>query len=533
MRLGRKVRTQGRTVVQGTSYGNSQFSEDEEDLPPIVIEPIVGSMNTIVGGRIIPETDFQEVTGANIRDGKAISVLGPVTQTPTKPNSNKILGLVNINNAGTITGLRFTKSTLHKLSGGVFTAITGAGLTGGDYDRFQVLYVEGRTFFNNNGVQVLQEANLTANTYAAAGNARRYKYYVVCNRRIVGAHLLAGTNDPTEVAGSGDRNYTQWDPLVDISSFKGSLIDTEGTSIDEITGLASSNDDKLVVFRSNSIWIGYPQPIASTPFNFKKVSHIGCNAPYSIREVHDGVVWYDPFKRNVFHLNFTTEEIKPVGDKIKNNILSSVGDPVRIFSAYDEHNNEYELGYEFVPGDVGRVFVLNRTTESWSTYLITKGSCISNDISLQPSVTIDGLGSTPIDSLSGTIDSLSEDRLIVTKIFGTNDGERVAPTNSVSGCSVILKTKTFSIPKYRQFIEKIELVLTRNAISLVVLGYFTRGAGTFGYIIKSISITGGNSTVITIPVNRECIDFAAALQINTGYSEVQSIKIYRKLAGLI
>lgn len=536
MRLGKKVRTQGRSVGQTTSYGNSQFVEDEEELPPIVIGPPFGGINNpdtlslYAASSNLEDNEFQALWGLFLHENTLKSIANPVISTPTKPNSNKILGLVNINNAGSITGLRFTKTTVHKLVSGVFTAITGGALTGGDYDRFHVLYVEGRTFFNNNGINVLQEANLTANTYAAAGNARRYKYYVVCNRRIIGANLLAGTNDPTEVAGCGDRNYTEWDPTVDISAFRGSLIDTEGTSTDEITGLASADDDRLIVFRSNSIWIGYPQPIASAPFNFKKVSHYGCNASYSIQEVEGGVIWYDPFKKNVFFLDYKTEEVSFLGDKVKEDLVQTLGDPQKIFSSYDAHNSEYELCYEFSGGNIARIYRYNRSSKTWTYQELDKGSCLSNDISLEPTVTIDGLGGTPIDSLSGTIDALSENALRVSKIFGLNDGDRVTLIDYFNNVSAALQTKVFREKKYKQFVDFLEIRLgTSGFVTMHVLFY--NGFDVINH--KTLVFTSGGTKVIKIPIRKTVECFRLDLDWIGAAIHIHSMTIYRKLAGLI
>lgn len=467
MRIGRKNKTQGRTIIQQNTISNPPDMEEENSYFLDVTN--LRGMNYGDGKetfyRFIEDNQFAVCEGFYNRDNKLSSIPGPETLTPTKPNSNRILGLVSVNRFdGALDYLRFDKQKVHKLDSTSWVEITGGGLAGGDYDRFKVFFVEDRIFFNNNGANVLQEADLSTDTYADAGNARQYKYYEVINNRIVGAWLIDSTNDPTEVAGCGDRNYTEWDPTVDISAFRGSLIDTERDSADEITGLVNADGD-LLVFRQRSIWLGTAQPIASAPFSFKKLPFgFGCNAPYSIRKVGKGVVWYDPFTRGVYLYRFIERDIVDIGQKVQKFIANNMGDPQYVFSSYDDFNDEYELGVEV--GAFARIFRYNFELDSWTTQNVGSMCCISNSVNFLPSVTIDALLGT-INDLVGTINGLSTSTLVAQKIYGTTTGDRVTPTNEASTYSIFLTSKTFHIPRRKQRIAYLEIDLSNETFNTI------------------------------------------------------------------
>lgn len=534
MRLGKKVRTQGPSEGQRTSFGDSYIPE-EEIIDSIVVNTLNG-ISTTKKGVEIDDNEFQEAHGFYNRDGRLLAVPFPTTLTPTKPNSNRILGLFNINRfSGVSTHLRFTKSSVHRLNGAAWTAITGAALVGADYDRFQLVFIEDRAFFNNNGLDVLQEINLAADTYAAAGNARKYKYYTAINNRIIGANLRAAINDPTEVAGCGDRNYTQWDPATDISAFRTSLIEPELNSIDDITGLMNA-DNNLMVLRSRSIWLGIPQPVASTPFNFIKIDHRGCNAPYSIQHVRNGIMWYDPYLQNVFYYDFARKEIAPVGEKIKRTLGSTIGDVSRVFSSFDDYNNEYELCVELSGIGGARIFRLSLDSGTWITHDVLLACCVSNNVASIPSTTIDGLGSTPIDSLVGTIDNLSSDAIIASKIFGTVDGERKQLTNAFLS-TTRLTSKVFRIPGMKQRIDRIELDFERMG-PVKIFFRFTEKSSV-GTNIKTFGLENivgdARYPTVKIPINRICEEFAFVIETssddNSWIYNLLAFRLFRYPAG--
>jgi hypothetical protein len=442
-RIGKHSRLAGRAIGQLDSFGIGSNLPDEEEFNVEVMNP--AGMNTTIDSSLIQNNEFIDVKDFYIRDARFITRKGLDLEAPVKPNSNKILGLYNfIRYSGALDSLRFTRNSVHKLSGGVWTAIAGGGLTGGDFDRFDIVFVEDDIYFSNSGIEVLQKINLAANTYAAAGTARKYKYYTVANNRIIGANLLGASPSPIEIAGSGDRNYSEWDPTVDISAFRNFLVDGEEESIDEITGV-ESQDNIVCVLRSKSIWLGIPQPSGTTPFSWKKaIPKVGCNAPYTVRKVAGGIAWWDPIVANILFFDMNERKVIPIGDKIRRTFASNAGDPTYLFSSFDDTNREYEIGIEIPASGIAKVWRFHQDNGNWSYDEIPAGSCISNSVALTPSVSIDALGSTPIDSLSGTIDSLSTSSFVPKKVYGRIDGERQVLSLSSGGQDLAVSVRNIN-----------------------------------------------------------------------------------------
>lgn len=421
-RIGRFSRLAGRPLGRMTSFGKN-FPPMEDEVIHTYRAHFLKGMDSDLTITNIPDDMFGNILNLRPYRGALLPRHG-IWTTATKPNSNRVIGYAAFTRfSGVTQEFRFTKNSVHELESGSWVALTGPALGGGDRDRFQTIFVEDRIFFNNNGLNVLMEIDASANTYAAAGNARKYKYYTLANNRIVGANLVDGSPNPIEIATSGDRNYDEWDPTVDITAYRNSLIDPESTTIDEITGLVNL-DDNVVVFRSRSIWLGIPQPIFSVPFAFKRiVSGIGCNVPYSIQKVGNAIVWYDNIANDVFYLTLegANATIRSVGKQIRNNFDIGVPEWSYVFSNYDPTNNLYEIGRESV-GDINtNIYTLNLDDFNWSQALYRQICLLTNKIVPVISVTIDSLSGT-IDALVGTIDNLSQTKLANKKVFGYNDG---------------------------------------------------------------------------------------------------------------
>lgn len=373
------------------------------------VRNLLGGMNTSQAPEDIADNEFVLIENMEIRQAKLFRRLG-YTQYTTPPNNNLINGLFAIKRYSGLTDiLRFTKNSIHKLQSGSWVAITGVALTGGDYDPWTVVTVEDRIFASN-GVQNLFELNLTANTYAVAGNARTYKYYCVANRRICGANLVSGTATPIEFGTCGNRNYTEWDPAVDISAYRNPMVDSEPNTSDDITGIVALKDN-VIVLREHSVWVGAPQPIASTPFNFRKiVSGVGCTCPPSVQKVgEDQVIWYDITTKAVysFKLNVNGVDFKEISIKVADDIYNDIQDNRYVSSAYNQAEDEYELVINPPGTNISKVWKYsilynawhihrnNRFNRFWYLFIpVTTGS-------------IESLGSIPISSLSGTIAGLS------------------------------------------------------------------------------------------------------------------------------
>lgn len=413
------LRKVARTLAQASSVA-------PEEVEVKHVRNLIGGINTSVAAEDLADNEFQVLNNVDIRKSRIVRRLGHSLYT-TAPNANKVLGLFAVKRYNSTTDiLRFTRNSIHKLQSGAWVAITGVALTGSDYDPWTVVVVEDRIFASN-GIQNLFELNLTANTYAAAGNARTYKYYVVANRRICAANLVSGTSVPIEFATCGNRNYTEWNPLTDISAYQNPMVDAESYTSDEITGLLAFKDN-VVVLRENSVWVGYPQPVASTPFDFRKViSGVGCTCPSSVQKVGDDkAIWYDMATSKVylFKLNVNGVELVDISSKVSYSIDTDIQDFRYVSSAYNSDEDEYELVIN-PPGALGTAKVwkycllfnawVNHTSNNTSRIWYLKLPIVSGSI--------ESLGSVPISSLSGTISGLSSTvNSKISKFISTIDG---------------------------------------------------------------------------------------------------------------
>jgi hypothetical protein len=383
----------------------------EEMLNVDVVDPS-GGMDTESDDRDVADNGFTLQKGFTYYKNNLIGnpTLWGTGAAPI--DANKVLGVFGVTRfSGTLFLYRFTPSTVNLLTG-VLTALVGTpqvgvALAGGVYDRFQLITSNDRVFFNNHGANVLMEINTGANTYAAAGNAREYRYYTVANRRIIGANLRGVGPNPIEIAGSGNLNFTEWNPLVDISAFQGSLVDSEKDTVDEITGLNAVGDN-LIIMRSRSLWIGVPQPIASTPFQFiKRISELGCNVPFSFQKGdQDTFFWVDIFTENVWMYKFPDEKATMIGTKIKKGLIGSITDPRYVYSNYDPVRRIYEIGVENPVGTFNKIWQYHLDTGSWSYMEIANGSFLGSTSYGTLSGTWDG-ASGSWDSASGTWDGAS------------------------------------------------------------------------------------------------------------------------------
>lgn len=454
----------------------SASSTTPEAIEDILVDNLTGGINTTLDPKKLQDNEFTSIVNYDLRNTDIIA-RGGFTEFSlvSNPNANKVLGFYALKRYTGLTDyLRFTRNSIHKYSGGAWVAITGVALTGSDNDNWTCFIVEDRIFASN-GVQNLFEINLAANTYAFAGNARTYKYYTVANRRIIGANLVSGSPVPIEIATCGNRNYAEWNPLVDISAYQNPMVDAETLTLDEITGVVALKDN-IIVFREKSIWLGEPQPIASTPFNFRKVvSSIGCTCPGSIQKCGDNtILFYDPATTDIYYfkLNVNGVDLKPIGKAI--NIEISTLDPNYFRSTFNPNDNEYELYHVTPSSSYLTVYKYGLDVNAWWKHSIAGASFISYEYVPTVTGTIASLGSTPISSLSGTIAGLSNTiNSNALRVIGTWTGYIGQESNYYgydlyTSISYELISKRYSIPYKNQTILSIGFDIEYEAPSWTV-----------------------------------------------------------------
>jgi hypothetical protein len=411
------VRLQG-----GRPVGRERFRASPEAQEQDFVESQVnGGMVTMVDAADLPNKAMQVVKNATIRFDRTSRRPGTILLTPVKPNSLPVLKLAFIkkkNGAGHT--IRMTHDSIHTRGVGVWNAIAGS-LAGTVKDRFQTAVVLDDFVFSNNGADEIQRIDFTGATFADLGNAPKYRYVTGIANRVVGA-ALRGV-DETQVGWSGDANIDEWDPGVDETAGFSPIIYSTDDLSDYITGIFTT--DNLILLREKSIWVGFVQAIPQDPFYFRPVPGVtvGCDCPYSAQMTSDGLAWLDRRTQTVYLWPFSGMP-QPIGRPIEKNILQNVNDPNEIFAAFNPIRNEYSICIPQVGSNYVNVWTWNGRTKTWAWneyYALT--SMDDTDLATA-GLTIDQLGSVPIDDLIGTIDDLSPDNdIIPTRATGRADGD--------------------------------------------------------------------------------------------------------------
>lgn len=417
---------------------------------------------------------------------------GSTAIAPTKPNSNKLLQFVSYKNfSGNVTLYRFDKNSVFARSGGSWTPITGAALSGTDNNAITFLGINNRAFFSNQ-VNVLQEINVGANTYAAAGNSRAYKYYCSFANRIVGANLVSGSPSPIEVGWCGDVNFTEWNPLVDPSAGSTPLIDNPKEFSDDITGIFGFANQMLVM-RERSIWLASKQPSATDPFYFETaVPEVGSDSPNSITQIPSGVAWYDRRLNNVFAYTIGSPAPVPIGDAVRKTIGTQVVDKTKLFSGWDSVNSEYILGIPIDSSTIVRLWRYNFQTQAW---IYDEIGYISRVFALdfsEATGSIDELIGT-IDSLVGFIDDLSPSVNVPALFYGTTTGDILQLNNAVTSDNLVeptaeIRSKLFKLNPNDINIAQLHIEYIPQLGGSFTLQY-SKDGGTTWSTYKAVSFT--------------------------------------------
>lgn len=431
------------------------------DLHMFASATLNGGMNSQIDATDIQDNQVVVAQNARCRYDVITRRAGYEPLTPVAPNANAVLAFKAFKQFDEqIKLLRFTRDTIH-VHGVAWSAITPAvALTSTDANKITFLSVNNQAFFGNekDPLQLLDIAGLTC---AAAGNAPAYKYYCAFGNRIVGANRVSGSPSGVEVGWCGDLNFSEWDPLVDVSAGSVPLIDNPSDYADFITGVFALSDVMLVM-RERSIIQATLQPIASNPFYFSiAVPGIGCDTPNSIAQIPNGLVWYDRRLNNVFAYQHGAPPVK-IGDAIRSQLKSSLPDTGRIISAYDPVNNEYLLGAVTSWTNIVQVWRFNFDTQAWTYDFYNNLSSINPLDFRNSSATIDDLVGT-IDSLVGLIDDITPPVSEPAIFLGLTNGgilkSNVAATvdNNIEPYEFVVDSKVFKLNPNDTFVTQLRL----------------------------------------------------------------------------
>jgi len=505
------------------SQPNAVYNPILSRIPPLpgkskFIEARVNQgMITMLDPADIPPGALQLCRNARCRFDRTTRRPGTKLLTPTKPNSNRVLGTFFFKkNDGSTFFFRFTPTTIHFRDGVSWTPITagvGATLTGGATDRFQAVVAFDR-FIYTNGVDILHYVDVTDNKFKKLGNAPSYKYITAFFNRVVGANRTGLLADATQVGWSAEGGITgvgldEWDPLVDETAGSSPLVDSPSDRADYISGLFGFTN-VMIVLREQSVWLATKQPIPTNPFFFYTAfPGLGSNCPESAVITLNGITWVDQRSGSVWFYE-PGGKPEPIGRSIERDLMRGLDDPSQVFASYAPIEQEYTVCIPQVSGAFVTAWTFNFRTNAWARDEYEAISSI-DDVDLSESIiTIDDLGDIPIDQLNpapgGTIDDLSPaSPIIPVRTFGRTDGEIIIenpnpdPLNNETDTDPVfpsdplstgvytteLISKSYTMPTDDIYIAEIRIELVPRRAGDLTLTYSKDGGETFSAASKT------------------------------------------------
>lgn len=510
------------------------FNKNAEE-QPLWESHINGGMVSTVDPQNLQNSQFALVKNMVVRFDHTSRRNGTKLFTPAKPNSNKILGwFLYQKSDGSEKLLRFTKNTIHAAGSVSWAALTGGALAGTDFDRWRTTILEDRMFATNNGVDVIQEINILANTYAALGNAPKYKYIAGFGDRVVGLSLAGGVPVANQLGWSGNRNYAEWNPLVDQSAGS-KVLTTSASDVSDFGRGIFSFGTVLVIIRDRSIWEATLQPIAQNPFNtYQRIPNIGSDSPDSIAKTALGVAFLDTRTRSVYVYGLDGS-VNVISDPIKNDLMGNISDPTLVFGSYDQATNEYSV---CVPdaSTLVREWIFNFDSKEWTYNELDSISYLTNLDYAGGGITIDELVGT-IDQLLGTIDSLAPGKA-VTKFYGRTDGEFLVEDTLLDKDNAVaftseLRSKDFTLPSQKRNVNRLHLEFVPRLVGNITISYSVNGGKTW-IVFKTLTyILADLNTYKEIVCKKQvnCRRFMFKIESTAGMFELVKYAIYGSEAG--
>lgn len=483
----------------------------DEEINLVSAEDFLAGMITDADPQNIPPNAQQLIKNGMFARNLLFRRNGLSLYTLTKPNSNRVMALFAF--FETLTGinlLRFTPSTVHKATAVGWTVFAGPALVGTSTDYFNFTVADNRAFFANNGANVIMELLPGTNAWAALGNAPKYRYITSSFNRIVGASLVTGTNVPYQVGWSGDLNYPQWDPLVDISAGNTPLVDSPSDLADDITGLFNLSSF-LCIPRQRSIWLATKQGSATNPFNFSvAVPRIGADVPRTIKLAAAGLFFYSYGKSEVYFYDpgkYGQSQPEEIGAPIRRYLKTLIDDPNNVFATFNSDTGVYTILINRNTDSICRGLSFNISTKNWVYEEYNNNVSCFSDLDYSTSTTnINSLSGT-INGLFGAINSLGG---LVSKSYrfvGFNSGD-ISIQNNYSGfpsevSNIVLTdnsdpfischdSKIIEVPLLNEYVTKCRVgfkPMTTGNISL----YYSKDDGNTFSLYKTMNV---NSNMI-------------------------------------
>ena len=443
-------RSKNRLVARPEGIPDQPYASDAQ-YPQIRVPAFIGGLNTQDDPTDIPGEALVEAENVFIRNTRLTRRAGESVIGPAKPSSTPVRALFSIKEFnGALLQLQAKDNTLYRRTPTTWQFITPNTLTPFTKAINDLISVDDRHFFSSQGTTGIKEYLPLLDEYVDLGNAPRYRFITAFGDRIVGLYL--GFSNPVMVGWSGNRNYNEWDPLIDPSAGSVPLVESQSDYADFGTGVFGFGD-KLLILKERSIWLAALTGSSTNPFYFYVTSpFFGCDTPTSIQKLPGGVVYYDRRTNNVYLFDVNNPTPVPIANDIQDYILSLVDRPEDIFSSFDPIELEYRLGVRYQGSSETIIFVHSfKVGKWWIEKRVNVTSINSLDFS-DPTMIIQDLPGN-IEDLPGTIASLSDSGYpIPITFFGKEDGEvEITDESIVSGYDTRIRSKTWTATDNNDF----------------------------------------------------------------------------------
>jgi len=515
----------------GSRFGMAQVTEEDVEL---FSDKASGGINTWLDPADIKLQQTQSASNQRIygdiifpRDGSSDDAFAPQGAIP---NTNSILNVIRFSRFdGTGVFVRFDASEIWKRSSVSWVQITGLGFTVSQ--RQKTLAISDRFFFTT-GLDEIQEINFSANTYADLGNAPKYKYIAGFFNRIIGANLYDATSpNPVQVGWSGDLNFAQWSPLVDISAGHVALVEGQGDFSDEITGLFGFAS-VLLIMRERSLWTATKRPVVSLPFQFTaSYPHIGCDSPDSITQSANGVTWYDYRSNNVYTYEIGSSPLR-IGDAVRKSIKDSITDNLLLQGSFDPVGHRYHLCIPNSGSNTTIVYVFDFDTASWvkdERYLLNGVFPIDE---ITQTLTYDELVGS-YDDLVGDYNDLSDASISPSVItYGLKNGvllqdDSASDTDNGEIFTSEIISKVFALQKQNISVTKLLLKYRPKRMGNLEV-FFSRNGGDSFELYKTVTFgiaDLGKRKILTCFKNITTSEYVWKIQSTVGSYEILEYRI--------
>lgn len=507
----------------------------QENLQVLAAGRVNGGMVTVIDSADLQNTQLSLAKNVTVRYDKTSRRPGFSEISVAPPDSAKVLMYVPIVRFdGSVSVFRFTKDDLHLQGASSWTQLTTAGaLVGGVNDRFNFTAVDDRFFFSNNGANNIQEIDFGTLSYDDIGTGLEYRYITSFYDRVIAANYgYSGAENPIQIAWSGERNFTEFDPLVDISAGSTVLIESQADYADEITGIYGFATQMLIV-RKFSLWGATKQPVATNPFFFyTAVPNIGSDAPYSIQQIPNGLIWYDKRTSMVYEYLIGQAAPTPVGPTVSKTITANVGDPRTIFSSYDPLEDEYILCVPSSSSTIVRCWIYNRRTQAWSYDEYDSASYVINTAFAESSLKINDLVGK-IDNLVGKIDDLSPSVEGTSRFIGFTDGRicKVNPLDTTDDGATYeteIVSKTFALPTIDHYVGRLRLEYQPKTAGSFT-AYYSKDDGNTWTAYKTVTFNSadvGKRKLAAFTKNLKCRQYTWKLQSSSGIFDLLGYEVH-------